>query len=90
MLASEDYPDPNKLLALSLNSERDFATDFFESRWVEDLPTPKLKDCKYNNKRQLATIHRAGRLSFRKFFGFSNDIKYDALYIGKLSKIYRN
>lgn len=90
MLASEESPDPHKLLALSLSSERNFESDFFESRWEEDLPTPSLKECKYNNKSQLATIHRAGRLSFRKFFGFSNDIKYDALYIGKLSKIYRN
>ena len=90
MLANEDSPDPNKLLALNLSSDRDFATDFFDSRWKEPLRCPSLKDCKYNNKSQLATIHRAGRLSFRKFFGYSNDIKYDALYSGKLSKIYRN
>jgi hypothetical protein len=90
MLANEESPDPNKQIALNLNLERDFATDFFASRWEENSPTPSLQDCKYNSKSQLATIHRAGRLSFRKFFGYSNDIKYDALYAGKLSNIYTN
>lgn len=89
MLASEEYLDPNKLIALNLNSEPDFIKDFFDSRW-EQKTEATLKKCNYKNPSQFATINRAGRLSFRKFFGYSNNIKYDALYCGKFSNIYRN
>ena len=89
MLANEESLAPNKLIALNLSSEPDFIKDFFDSRW-EQKQEPSIKKCNYKNPSQFATVNRAGRLSFRKFFGFSNDIKYDALYCGKFINIYRN
>ena len=91
LIIENKMSDKNIMQFKDFKGQSNFAAfvDPFKKTTKKELES-MIKDCKYNNKSQLATIHRAGRLSFRKFFGFSNDIKYDALYAGKINKIYRN
>lgn len=79
MLVNMDSPESRKLTQTSLECD-ELIEGFFESRWNGiGAIIPTLKDCDYEDTSPEATVKRAKRPSFRRFYGFSNSEKYDGL-----------